>query len=74
MKSKVLWVVGISAALYLLFRSKSSATPIAAATSSGAGVSLNPIDLASIYFDPGQTETINANVSSPTYADPLVTN
>lgn len=69
MKHKALWVVGISAALLLLLRKKTAA---AASTSPApTSVDYSPIGLASIYFDPGQTYDINANVASPTYGTTL---
>ncbi len=75
MKHKVLWAVGISAGLLLLLRGKSTAAAAAPATSSAggvpAGVDTTPIGLASIYFDPGTTYDVNANVSSPSYGNTI---
>lgn len=67
MRRKAFWVAGISVALLLLLRKKSPAAAAAAAPSSG----FLPLGLATIYFDPGQTYDVNANVNSPAFGNEI---
>ncbi len=71
MKRKHL-VVAIAAGVVvvLLLRRKAAAAAAAAPAGFGA-VGNTPLGLASIYFDPGQTFDINANVNSPTFGNTL---
>lgn len=55
-------VVGVG--VWLLLRPKSSAASTSSTSSLGGFL---PIGLASLYFDPGQTYTVNANVNSPDF-------
>lgn len=56
--------IGASVGLWLLLRRKSSAASTSSTSSLGGFL---PLGLASIYFDAGQTYTVNANVNSPDY-------
>jgi hypothetical protein len=59
-KRKYVYLAGAGVVLWLLLRRKAAA---AATTSSTLG-GFSPIGFAEIYFDPGQTFDINANVNS----------
>jgi hypothetical protein len=69
MKTKTLFVAaGIGLVLWLLLREDYAS----ASTSTGSSLGgFSPITIASTYFDPGQSFTVNANVNSSSYGVPI---
>lgn len=65
---KAFWLAaGAGLLAYLLLR-RNAAAATTGATSSG---SFSPIGLASTYFDPGESFTVDANVSSSSFGQQL---
>jgi hypothetical protein len=64
------WYVAIGAGLLLLLLLRKKAAAAAAPLEGG----FSPLGIASIYFDPGQSFTVNANTNSPSFGQTLSAN
>jgi hypothetical protein len=67
-KKTLLVAAGVGLVLWLLLRSKSAGASTSSSSSLGG---FSPIGIASTYFDPGQTFTVNANVNSSSYGSAI---